>query len=86
MTSPEKTVQRCEWYFPLSEPTSEQREVIDFINIVRDEDIPIVETVQKGLHSIGYNQGRFIANAERSYFSEHAVHDFQKKVVAALRG
>ncbi len=84
--APEKTVQMCEWYFPLSEPTSEQREVINFINIVRDEDIPIVETVQKGLHSIGYNQGRFIANAERSYFSEHAVHDFQKKVVAALRG
>ena len=51
---------------------------------VRNEDIPLCETVQKGLHSAGYNQGRFVANADRSYFSEHAVHDFQKKVLNTL--
>tara|TARA_Y100000588_G_scaffold207344_1_gene221137 strand:- start:40 stop:1152 length:1113 start_codon:yes stop_codon:yes gene_type:complete len=83
-TGPEETVQICEWYFPTSEPTKEQREVIDFINVVRDEDIPLCETVQRGLHSLGYSQGRLVINEACSYFSEHAVHDFQKRVLEHL--
>lgn len=81
---PEHTVQICEWYFPSDTPTKEQQDVINFVDEVRNEDIPLCETVQKGLHSDGYRQGRFIANADRSYFSEHAVHDFQKKIITAL--
>ncbi len=81
----ERTLQLCEWYFPSAEPTAAQREVIDFVNTVRDEDVPLCETVQRGLHSMGYTQGRLMANAQHSYFSEHAVHDFQKKVLDALR-
>ena len=80
----EQTIQVCEWYFPSEQPTVTQQEVIDFVDGVRDEDIPICESVQKGLHSKGYTQGRFIADSERSYFSEHAVHDFQKRVIRAL--
>ena len=83
--APEKTVQRVEWYFPTEEPTPEQREVIAFVDVVRDEDVPICESVQRGLHSLGYTQGRFIADPGRSHFSEHAVHDFQTKVLDALR-
>ena len=83
---PEKTMQICEWYFPTSKLNEEQQEVIDFINEVRDEDIPLCETVQKGLHSLGYSQGRFVANEARSYFSEHAVHDFQRRVLESLAG
>lgn len=82
---PEKTIQLVEWYFPSEEPTPEQRSVIEFVNVVREEDIPLCETVQRGLHSLGYTQGRLVANEERGYFSEHAVHDFQKKVLEALR-
>ena len=81
---PEKTIQICEWYFPTAIPTKEQQQVIDFVDGVRDEDIPLCETVQKGLHSMGYTQGRFVTNESRSYFSEHGVHHFQKKVLQAL--
>ena len=77
-------MQICEWYFPTSELNEEQQEVIDFINVVREEDIPLCETVQKGLHSLGYSQGRFVTNEARSYFSEHAVHDFQRRVLESL--
>ena len=51
---------------------------------VRLEDIPICESVQSGLHSLGYRQGRFIVDAARSEISEHAVHDFQSKLLDAL--
>jgi choline monooxygenase len=81
---PEATVQRCEWYFPNATPTAEQREVIDFVDVVRKEDIPICESVQNGLHSLGYRRGRFNVDEARSEVSEHAVHDFQLKVLRAL--
>ena len=80
----EETLQICEWYFPNETPTEEQQQVIEFVDQVRNEDIPLCETVQKGLHSAGYTQGRFVANRDRSWFSEHGVHDFQKKVLQAL--
>ncbi|MEX2649111.1 MAG: aromatic ring-hydroxylating dioxygenase subunit alpha [Alphaproteobacteria bacterium] len=81
---PETTVQRCEWYFPHQTPTAEEREVIDFVDVVRAEDIPICESVQSGLHSLGYRRGRFIVDDARTEVSEHAVHDFQLKVLRAL--
>jgi len=82
---PENAIQETEWYFTNQTPTNEEREVIDFVNIVRQEDIPICENVQRGLHSKGYKQGRLIVDRERTYVSEHAVHDFQSRVVRALR-
>jgi carnitine monooxygenase subunit len=82
--APERTVQKVEWYFPHDPPTLEEREVIDFVHAVRLEDIPICESVQLGLHSLGYRRGRFVVDPERSEISEHAVHDFQCKVLRAL--
>jgi carnitine monooxygenase subunit len=82
--APERTVQKVEWYFPHSEPTRDEQEVIDFVHGVRMEDVPICESVQSGLHSLGYRRGRFIVDAERSEISEHAVHDFQRKLLEAL--
>ncbi len=82
--APERTVQTIEWYLEGDAPTEAEQEVIDFIDVVRREDFPLVESVQKGLRSRGYAQGRFVVDAERSYISEHAVHDLQLKVLRAL--
>jgi choline monooxygenase len=81
---PEKTVLVIEWYFADETPAAERQEVVDFMHTVRIEDIPICESVQRGLHSMGYSQGRFMVDAARSAFSEHAVHDFQLKVARSL--
>ena len=81
---PEHCVQETEWYFSGSKPSTEEKEVIDFVNAVREEDIPICESVQKGLHSQGYSRGKFIVDPDKSYVSEHAVHDFQRRVLSAL--
>ena len=83
-TGPERCVQQTEWYFAGNEPTAQEREVIDFVNAVREEDLPICESVQRGLHSQGYDRGKFIVDPARGFASEHAVHDFQLKVSAAL--
>jgi len=65
-------------------PTDEEQAVIDFVDVVRREDFPLVESVQRGLHSQGYHQGRFVVDKNRTYISEHAVHDLQQKVLRAL--
>ena len=80
----EETLQVVEWYFDTDTLTPACQSIVDFLHITRTEDIPICESVQRGLHSMGYRQGRFVVDAERSDLSEHAVHDFQAKVVRAL--
>jgi phenylpropionate dioxygenase-like ring-hydroxylating dioxygenase large terminal subunit len=84
--APERTIQKTEWYFPTQALSGDERAVIDFVHEVRLEDIPICESVQQGLHSIGYRRGRFVVDPGRSEISEHAVHDFQAKVLRALSG
>lgn len=81
---PERTLQQTEWFFPSAKPTPAQQEVVDFVHVVREEDIPICESVQRGLHSLGYERGRLIVDPQRSDISEHAVHDFQRRVLTAL--
>ena len=58
-------MQIFEWYFDTDTPTEQQQSIIDFMSIVRDEDVPIVQSVQRGLHSMGYRQGRFIVDGDR---------------------
>ena len=52
--------------------------------MLQPEDIGLVESVQRGLNSRGYDQGRLIVDKDRSDVSEHAVHHFQSLVQDAL--
>jgi len=80
----EATIQGIEWYFQDSEMTVEDKAVVDFVHSVRLEDIPLCESVQKGLHSRGYNRGKLVIDAGRTFMSEHGVYDFQQKLLKAL--
>ncbi len=48
------------------------------------EDIDLNISVQKGLRSMGYDQGRYMIDEERSNESEHLVHHFHQLVYRAL--
>jgi len=52
--------------------------------ILQPEDIGLCESVQKGLRSKGYNQGRFVIDESESELSEHGVHHFQELLLDAL--
>ncbi|MBK8159172.1 MAG: Rieske 2Fe-2S domain-containing protein [Rhodospirillaceae bacterium] len=52
--------------------------------ILSDEDNRLCESVQRGMASRGYKQGRFVVDAKRSAISEHAVHHFHQLVADAL--
>jgi choline monooxygenase len=48
------------------------------------EDIDLNLYVQQGLHSSGFDQGRYMIDAERSSNSEHLLHHFHSLVFKAL--
>lgn len=82
---PERSMLYIEWYFYDKQPTKEQSEVIEYLHeTVRLEDQVICESVQRGLRSRGYQDGRFVVDNARSDASEHAVHHFQHMVKKAL--
>ncbi|MGH8337989.1 MAG: SRPBCC family protein, partial [Gammaproteobacteria bacterium] len=68
-------------------PNAEEQAAMEYIKqVLQPEDIGLVESVQRGLHSKGYTQGRFVVNSQRDSFSEHGVHHFQSLWLNAMRG
>jgi choline monooxygenase len=86
-TGVETTRERWDFYFTHKLPNEQERRFIDYIkNVLVPEDVGLCEQVQKGLHSRGYSQGRFVVDRGHNEFSEHHVHFFQKFVHDALMG
>jgi len=50
------------------------------------EDIAIVESVHRGLQSLGYDQGRYVVDAEGGWYSESGLHQFHCRILEALAG
>ena len=50
------------------------------------EDQGLCESVQQGLGSRSYSQGRFMVDPARSGTAEHGVHQFHRLVTRALNG
>lgn len=81
----QSSIQTIEWYFNHSEPTPQQAEIIEHLHrTVRTEDVSLCESVQRGLTSRAYHQGRLIVDPARTDASEHSVHHFQSLVRKAL--
>ncbi len=84
-TGPETVYEHFDFYFLKDTPSEREMEAIRYLDeVLQPEDIGLVESVQRGLNSRGYDQGRFIVDRERSELSEHAVHHFHSLVHQAL--
>jgi len=66
-------------------PADAKGPVRDYMNnVLGPEDTALCESVQKGLNSRSYDQGKFIVDSDHSGIAEHAVHHFHKMVINAL--
>lgn len=84
-TAPEKCGEFQDWFVKDGVVTDQLREAIVYQrDVLQPEDIGLCESVQKGLKSSGYNQGRFVVDQGLTELSEHAVHHFQNLVAGAL--
>ena len=69
--------------YALSESADDARTV--YLNqTLRLEDQGLCESVQRGLNSQAYNQGRFMVDPGNSGTAEHGVHQFHRLVMQAL--
>ena len=84
-TGPETTLEHFDFFFKENTPSDSERQAIDYVDkVLQPEDIGLVESVQRGLHSRGYTQGRLMVDRERSYNSEHGLHHFHALVLKSL--
>ena len=80
-----KTIEYQDWFVPNGQASAQLQEAMDYQkDTLQPEDIGLCESVQRGLKSNGYNQGRFVVDEDRSELSEHAVHHFQRLVAESL--
>ncbi len=82
---PETCIEYQDWFTLEGELTDQLADAIAYQkDVLQPEDIGLCESVQRGLKSLGYNQGRFIVDEGLTELSEHAVHHFQTMVAQAL--
>jgi choline monooxygenase len=67
---------------PGAEADRDRMRYMNEVLVVEDQDL--CESVQRGLRSRSYNQGRFIYSPDGRGVSEHAVHHFHRLVHEAL--
>ena len=74
--------------FAASDPPEEPE--LKVFDVFRDhlnwQDIGVVESVQRGMRSLGYRPGRLMVDGARSWRSEASVHHFDSLVWRALNG
>lgn len=84
-TGPETTHEIMDFYLSSATPNEMEEAAIRYAkDTLNPEDISVVESVQRGLHSLGYSQGRYVVDKERSEKSEHALHHFHGLILDAL--
>ena len=85
--TPERTRQTRVVYTASGREDADLKTFNDLFDDVFQEDVSVVESVQRGLGSRGYRGGALMEQAEaRAGWSEHAVHHFQDLVRDAVSG
>jgi len=83
---PEETYEEFDFFLESDTPNREELEAIKFIDeVLQPEDIGLVESVQRGMRTPAFEQGRYLVDPERSGMSEHAVHHFHGLILDAYR-
>jgi choline monooxygenase len=84
---PEKSLLRFGYYAPAGRPLPAlTKAAISWMNTkLGPEDIELNVSNQKGLHSLGFQQGRYLIDPGKPNQSEHLVHHFHTLCYTAIR-
>ena len=81
---PDRTMETYDFYLETPEPDEMELEAIRYLDeVLQVEDIGLVESVQKGMSTPAFTQGRVVHDPDGSGKSEHAVHHFHGLVLDA---
>ncbi len=80
------TYETYDFFFETADPTESEIEAIRYIDeVLQAEDISLVESVQRGMSTPAFTQGRIVHDPGGSGKSEHAVHHFHGLVLDSYR-
>lgn len=85
---PDHCLETWDFYLEDTDIQPAEREAIRYIDeVLQQQDITIVESVQRGMHTPAFDQGRIVFDPSRSGsgLSEHGVHHFHGLVLHAYR-
>ena len=81
---PDRTLETYDFYLQTPEPDAAEIDAIKYLDeVLQVEDIGLVESVQRGMNTPAFQQGRIVHDPEGSGKSEHAVHHFHGLVLDA---
>ncbi|MGI9515344.1 MAG: aromatic ring-hydroxylating oxygenase subunit alpha [Anderseniella sp.] len=83
---PDKTLETYDFFLETPQPDQMELDAIRYLDeVLQVEDIALVESVQKGMNTPAFQQGRIVHDPGGSGKSEHAVHHFHGLVLDAYR-
>jgi phenylpropionate dioxygenase-like ring-hydroxylating dioxygenase large terminal subunit len=83
---PDRTMETYDFYLETAEPNEAEFEAIRYLDeVLQVEDIGLVESVQRGMRTPAFSQGRIVHDPAGSGLSEHALHHFHGLVLDAYR-
>ena len=84
---PERTLETYDFFLETPEPDAMEIDAIRYLDeVLQVEDIALVESVQRGMNTPAFTQGRIVHDPDGSGKSEHAVHHFHGLVLDAYAG
>ncbi len=79
---PDLTHETYDFFLESAEPDEAERESIRYLDeVLQVEDINLVESVQRGMETPAFTQGRIVNDPSGSGLSEHALHHFHGLVL-----
>jgi choline monooxygenase len=83
---PDRTLETWDVYLETAEPNEAERQSIRYVDeVLQQQDISLVESVQRGMRTPAFSQGRIVYDPAGSGLSEHGVHHFHGLVLDAYR-
>ena len=83
---PERTLETWDFYFETAELEPAEVESVSYVDdVLQVQDITLVESVQRGMRTPAFDQGRIVFDPAGSGLSEHGVHHFHGLVLDAYR-
>ncbi|MEW2399259.1 ring-hydroxylating oxygenase subunit alpha [Streptomyces sp. NPDC046862] len=83
---PDHTLETWDFFLETTEPNEAEAEAFRYIDdVLQAQDIALVESVQRGMNTPAFDQGRIVYDPEGSGLSEHGVHHFHGLVLDAYR-
>lgn len=81
---PDRTLETYDFYLETSEPDETEKAAIHYLDsVLQVEDINLVESVQHGMSTPAFQQGRIVNDPNGSGKSEHALHHFHGLILDA---